>query len=378
MLENLLNTDLNKNSILCKIKKKHAVITFYRKSSTTGNTIDGGISGGTMVRPALQDMMNEVKLGNIQTVLVYKVDRLSRSIIDFHNMMKEFDKFGCNLVSITQSFDTSTSMGKLTLNMLLSFAQFERELSAERVRDKIHASRAKGMWTGGIPSLGYDIVNKKLAVNEPEATQVIEIFTKYMELKSLNLLHYWTIKNNIRNKKWTTAQGRILGGSVFCVHSLNTLLRNPLYIGKIRGSGDIVYDAQHDAIIDVELFKAVQTILTSNNRRNTNKCVYGQYLLNRKIKDLAGNIFKNQSSVKNSNKWYRYYRIKGLYLPANEIENVANEVIQTFLNSNLSEIMPADIEQRFKQIDFEHMTYEMKTKLLSKIIVSGIFPSYES
>lgn len=121
---------------------------------------DGGISGGTMERPALKQMLEDIRRGLVQTVVVYKVDRLSRSIMDFHNMMKEFDKYGCSFVSITQAFDTSTSMGKLTLNMLLSFAQFEREVSSERVRDKIRASKAKGLWTGGVPKLGYDIKDK--------------------------------------------------------------------------------------------------------------------------------------------------------------------------------------------------------------------------
>ena len=133
---------------------------------------DGGISGGTMERPALKQMLEDIRHGLIQTVVVYKVDRLSRSIMDIHNMMKEFDNYGCSFVSITQAFDTSTSMGKLTLNMLLSFAQFEREVSSERVRDKIRASKAKGLWTGGVPKLGYDIKDKKLVINPIEAEQV--------------------------------------------------------------------------------------------------------------------------------------------------------------------------------------------------------------
>src|SRR5574344_325563 len=142
---------------------------------------DGGISGGTMERPGLQQMLADMANGLIQVVVVYKVDRLSRSILDFHTMMKTFDKYNCNFVSITQSFDTSNSMGKLTLNMLLSFAQFEREVSSERVRDKIRASRARGIWTGGIPFLGYDCIDKKLVINETEAAQVRQIFELYLQ-----------------------------------------------------------------------------------------------------------------------------------------------------------------------------------------------------
>ena len=147
---------------------------------------DAAISGGTMERPALKQMLDDMAHGLVNTVVVYKVDRLSRSILDFHNMMKYFEKYGANFVSITQSFDTSTSMGKLTLNMLLSFAQFEREVSSERVRDKIRASKAKGLWIGGTPRLGYDIVNKKLTVNSAEAEQVKHLFEKYLDLQSVN------------------------------------------------------------------------------------------------------------------------------------------------------------------------------------------------
>ena len=144
---------------------------------------DGGISGGTMERPGLKTLLNDIRACKIQVVVVYKVDRLSRSIIDFHKMMQEFDKYGCNFVSITQSFDTSNSMGKLTLNMLLSFAQFEREVSAERVRDKIAASKAKGLWMGGTPPLGYDIKDRHLIVNEQEAEIVRQVFQNILKCK---------------------------------------------------------------------------------------------------------------------------------------------------------------------------------------------------
>ncbi|MBQ4070312.1 MAG: recombinase family protein, partial [Alphaproteobacteria bacterium] len=145
---------------------------------------DAAISGGTMERPALKQMLDDMARGLVNTVVVYKVDRLSRSILDFHKMMQYFNKYNANFVSITQSFDTSTSMGKLTLNMLLSFAQFEREVSSERVRDKIRASKAKGIWMGGNPPLGYDVINKKLIPNEAEATTVRTLFEKYLELQS--------------------------------------------------------------------------------------------------------------------------------------------------------------------------------------------------
>lgn len=154
---------------------------------------DGGISGGTMEWPAPKQMLDDITNGMVKVVVVYKVDRLSRSIMDFHNMMREFERYNCNFVSITQAFDTSTSMGKLTLNMLLLFAQFEREVSAGRVRDKIRASKAKGFWTGGVPQLGYDVINKKLVPNPAETSIVCRIFEKYNELESLNELHQWCL-----------------------------------------------------------------------------------------------------------------------------------------------------------------------------------------
>ena len=163
---------------------------------------DGGISGGTMERPGLQALLEEIRARNIQVVVVYKVDRLSRSIFDFHKMMQEFSKYDCNFVSITQSFDTSNSMGKLTLNMLLSFAQFEREVSAERVRDKIAASKAKGLWMGGTIPLGYDIEDRHLVVNEKEAEIVRQIFQKYSEIQNMQAVAEWLNGQGLHTKKW--------------------------------------------------------------------------------------------------------------------------------------------------------------------------------
>lgn len=195
---------------------------------------DGGISGGTMERPALKQMLEDIRRGLIQTVVVYKVDRLSRSIMDFHNMMKEFDKYGCSFVSITQAFDTSTSMGKLTLNMLLSFAQFEREVSSERVRDKIRASKAKGLWTGGIPKLGYDIKDKKLVINPIEAEQVRSIFEGYLQCGSLAELEKFAEIKGFKHKGWITNKGEQKGGKPFKISALHRLLHEKLYLGMIE------------------------------------------------------------------------------------------------------------------------------------------------
>jgi DNA invertase Pin-like site-specific DNA recombinase len=342
----------------------------YHKTYT-----DGGISGGTMDRPALKQMMDDMARGHIQVVVVYKVDRLSRSIMDFHNMMKEFDRRNCNFVSITQSFDTSTSMGKLTLNMLLSFAQFEREVSSERVRDKIRASKAKGIWTGGYPPLGYDIINKKLVVNPVESETLRSIFEKYLELKSLLALRQWTIDNDIKNKKWMTGRDYEMGGSTFSVHALNNMLRHPVYIGKIRNKATSeIFDGQHEAIVPAELFGRVQQQLTGNNNRNSTECRHGRYMLHRKIFDMAGNRCTNQSGSKKSTKFgNRYYCLPGKFLPAGDIERVTCEAMQELLDSYLSGVMKADILHGFKSLDFTIMTYETRTKLLHDILDKVVY-----
>ena len=220
---------------------------------------DGGISGGTMERPGLQALLEEIRERNIQVVVVYKVDRLSRSIFDFHKMMQEFAKYECNFVSITQSFDTSNSMGKLTLNMLLSFAQFEREVSAERVRDKIAASKAKGLWMGGNLPLGYDLNDRHLVVNEPEAEIVRQVFQKYLEMQNMLEVAEWLNKQGIQTKKWVTKHSqRTRGGEPFKKNTVQRMLTNPVYLGKITHyRQNKIYNGVHKPIISRELWEQV-------------------------------------------------------------------------------------------------------------------------
>ena len=205
-----------------------------------------------MERPALKQMLEDIRRGLVQTVVVYKVDRLSRSIMDFHNMMKEFDKYGCSFVSITQAFDTSTPMGKLTLNMLLLFAQFEREVSSERVRDKIRASKAKGLWTGGVPKLGYDIKDKKLVINPVEAEQVHSIFEGYLQCSSLAELEKFAEIKGFKQKNWVPTEQidklakdaiiEILNGN------LNGLNKDSAMALKLINFNDMDYFAQRNFI----------------------------------------------------------------------------------------------------------------------------------
>ena len=228
---------------------------------------DGGFSGGNVDRPAFQQLMADVEAEMIDCVLVYKIDRLSRSLMDFARIMEILERKNVSLVSVTQQFNTTTSMGRLTLNILLSFAQFEREIISERTRDKIAASRRKGKWTGGPPVLGYDRVRDnagtRLTVNEKEAEQVRAIFGKYLELGSLlDTVRELDAEGRL-NKRYQTVKGQWRGGKDFDKSTLQKMLTNPLYLGKIAYKGQM-YEGEHDAIVDEDLFGRVQGMLRRN------------------------------------------------------------------------------------------------------------------
>lgn len=228
---------------------------------------DGGFSGGTVDRPAFQRLMADVEAGRIDCIVVYKIDRLSRSLMDFARIMETLDRHGVSLVSVTQQFNTTTSMGRLTLNILLSFAQFERELISERTRDKIAAARRRGKWTGGAPVLGYDRVRDsrgtRLVVNEEEAKRVRAIFAKYLELQSILATVEWLDAQGWRNKQYTTGKGVRRGGKDFDKSTLLKLLTNRLYLGQIVHNGQC-FDGEHEAIVDEDLFGRVQGQLARN------------------------------------------------------------------------------------------------------------------
>lgn len=318
---------------------------------------DGGISGGTMERPALKQMLEDIRRGLIQTVVVYKVDRLSRSIMDFHNMMKEFDKHGCNFVSITQAFDTSTSMGKLTLNMLLSFAQFEREVSSERVRDKIRASKTKGLWTGGVPKLGYDIKDKKLVINSVEAEQVRSIFEGYLQCGSLAELEKFAEIKGFKHKGWITNKGEQRGGKPFKISALHRLLHEKLYLGMIENkrTGQ-AFKGQHEAIISKDLWEKVQAKLKDNDNCANHTRMRNNNLLTGKLFDANGTIFTNQANSKKKATKRHYYSIKGLFLPTEQIDKIAKDAIIEILNSNLTGLNK-DSAMALKLINFTNMDY---------------------
>ncbi|HEY7314322.1 MAG TPA: recombinase family protein [Gemmataceae bacterium] len=228
---------------------------------------DGGFTGGNMDRPALRRLLVDIEAGKIDCVVVYKVDRLSRSLLDFARMMQVFDNQRVSFVSVTQQFNTATSMGRLILNVLLSFAQFEREIISERTRDKMAATRRKGKWSGGLPVLGYDIDPQgyRLVLNEAEAVQVRAIFQLYLEEEALLPVLQELEKRGWTNKRWTTRAGKQCGGQPFSKSSLHRLLTNPIYAGKTRYK-DEVHDGEHTAIIDAETFQRVQAVLLRNGR----------------------------------------------------------------------------------------------------------------
>src|SRR5476651_1476130 len=223
---------------------------------------DGAYSGASLDRPALQNLLAEVRAEKIDIVVVYKVDRLTRSLSDFAKLVELFDQHAVSFVSVTQSFNTTNSMGRLTLNVLLSFAQFEREVIGERVRDKIGASKKKGIWVGGPTPLGYRSIHKKIVIVPEEAETVRMIFQRYLDLGSIGAMVQDLDRNDIRTKRRVLASGRVRGGCRFGVGALGYMLKNRFFIGEIAYHGE-VYRGEHEPILDRGLFDVVQTKLAS-------------------------------------------------------------------------------------------------------------------
>ncbi len=312
---------------------------------------DGGISGGTMERPALKRLLEGVKSGKVNIIVVYKVDRLTRSLADFAKIVDILDHNDASFVSVTQQFNTTTSMGRLTLNMLLSFAQFEREIAGERIRDKIAASKRKGMWMGGNLPLGYDVFDRKLIVNEQEAQTVQHIFRRYVELGSVRLLREDLNRHGIVSKKRETASGILKGTKPFSRGALYLMLQNQLYRGQISHKGD-TFPGQHDPIIEAELWDTVQDRLAANrNDRATGVGIIDTSLLTGLIFDEDGERLTPSHATK-GNKRYRYYisperleesdntKSKAIIrIPAGDIESLILRELRGFLldSSKISE-----------------------------------------
>lgn len=267
---------------------------------------DGGFSGGTMERPALKRLLDDITAAKIDTVVVYKVDRLTRSLGDFSKIIEVFDSHGVSFVSVTQHFNTTTSMGRLTLNVLLSFAQFEREVTGERIRDKFAASKKKGMWMGGMVPLGYDCVDRKLVVNRVEAEMVRAIFRNYLRLGCVKRLKDLLHRRQIRSKVRTSIAGRTAGGRPFSRGALYHLLNNRIYLGEVVHK-NARYPGQQDAIISRGLWDKVAARLNENNRAHRSaKSQSTPSVLTGKLFDPNGIRFTPTHAVKNGRR-YRYY-----------------------------------------------------------------------
>ena len=293
---------------------------------------DGGFSGGNLERPALKRLLSDVAAGTVDIILLYKIDRLTRSLADFAKIVEVLDKAGASFVSITQSFNTTTSMGRLTLNMLLSFAQFEREVTGERIRDKVAASKRKGMWMGGPIPFGYDVADRKLVINETEAEQVRHIFDRYLTANSIEQMLPELAASGIRSKPRTTRDGRPFGGTPFRHGGVRHILGNRIYLGVVSHKGQI-HPGEHEAIIDQELWDQVQRRISGAAKRPRTGLIN---VLSGRIFDAEGKRLIGSYGNKGGRK-YRYYvnstrdNQNGWRLPAGDIEQLVRQTLARFL-----------------------------------------------
>ena len=313
---------------------------------------DGGFSGGNLERPALQHLIADIRAGRIDIVVVYKVDRLTRSLADFARLVELFDAEAVSFVSVTQQFNTTSSMGRLTLNVLLSFAQFEREVTGERIRDKIAASKKKGMWMGGNVPLGYDANERTLVINPAEAETVRRIFALYRELGCVRRVKEEADRLGLRTKCSTTANGTERGGKPFSRGHLYTLLSNPIYTGQIAHKGEL-HPGQQPALIDDESWSTVRDQLAANTSDHRRKAKAAEpSLLAGLLVDARGERLTPSHAVKKGRR-YRYYvsaaliteagtdRAQGWRLAAREIEEAVIRILADALTS------PARLVEQF-------------------------------
>jgi len=330
---------------------------------------DGGFSGGSMERPALQKLLADIKATLIDIVVVYKVDRLTRSLADFAKLVELFDQHGVSFVSVTQAFNTTTSMGRLTLNVLLSFAQFEREVTAERIRDKIAASKKKGLRVGGPVPLGYDVVNKKLVINPEEAERVRLIFRRYLDLGSLLALLIDLRKRGITTKLTRLSDGRSRGGIPFTKGPLAYLLKNRVYVGEIVHKGNH-YPGEHESIPDRELFEAVQQKLNLRARAYRHTRINNASLLTGLLYDDRGNRM-TPSTTKKGNVRYRYYvsspMLEGRHEEAGPVKRVPAHDIEQVVLAAIADWCGE--EQREKAHIREDQPREMVVRHLTRAVV---------
>lgn len=341
--------------------QREACAAYIKSQSTEGWSLvprpydDGGYSGGTLQRPALQSLLADVKANKIDILVVHKIDRLTRSLLDFAKLVDVFEKADTSFVSVTQAFNTTSSMGRLTLNMLLSFAQFEREITAERIRDKIAASKAKGMWMGGNPPLGYAPSGRSLEIVEADAKIVREIFARYLQTGNVRILEFELDRKEIRTPKRTAASGRATGGRKFTRGHLYRILSNPIYMGKIAHY-DKVYAGRHEPIVPDVVWHAARERLNANRQgyhlapRRT-----GAALLAGLIQSSDGRRLKSNHACKGK-KRYRYYVApetvcelgqqiaEAIRIPNSELDAAVVHLICEALGEPVSLLLDAEIE----------------------------------
>ena len=347
---------------------------------------DGGLSGGNLDRPALQRLLEDIANGKVDLVVVYKIDRLTRSLADFARLVDRFDAADCSFVSVTQSFNTSTSMGRLTLNVLLSFAQFEREVTAERIRDKITASKKKGFWMGGLLPLGYDRhpdpKMQTLVINEAEAKIVRDIFRLYDQHGCLRQVEQEVVHRGYRSKSRTFAGGKATGSKPLSRGQINFILRNPVYIGRIRHKQES-HGGLHDAIVDHDLWDRVQEQLDRKSPKKARGPSKSGALLTGRIFDETGDFLTPSHSQKGSRR-YRYYvsgrllagspaDASGWRLPAKQLEDAVSEAVFRHIDGDLSRILSNPTPSLFESLksNLGRFSRNMAADLVERVDVSA-------
>ena len=313
---------------------------------------DGGFSGGNMDRPGLKKLLDDIQAGKVSIVVVYKIDRLTRSLMDFAKLVEIFDKHEVTFVSVTQSFNTTTSMGRLTLNVLLSFAQFEREVTGERIRDKIAASKKKGMWMGGTRPTGYDIKDKQLVINPEEAGLIKLIFEKYIELGCVRRLKEYLDFQGIKTKNWKSRRGRTHGSASFSRGILYKILGNPVYIGKTRHK-DKIYEGQHIALLSEDIWNRAQEILSAATVSTKSRPAVSGNVLKGKLFDHEGNYYSPVFTSRGV-KQYRYYTsqapLQGRPVPKGIVGRIPAQDIETLIESTIRQNLPDISDPEIKRI----------------------------
>lgn len=334
---------------------------------------DGGFSGGTIERPALAELFSDIKQRKVDVIVVYKIDRLTRSLLDFAKIVEFLNEYNVAFVSVTEHFNSSTSTGRLMLNMLLSFAQYERELTSERIRDKFAASSRQGIWMGGNPPLGYDAKNRKLLVNEEEAKLVKYIYGYFLETGSVSELVKDLNAKGKKTKSWITQAGKLHPGRKFCKTSIRRILENPVYAGKIKYK-DKVYGGQHQAIVSDDSWEKVQKKFQSNKYTRTvkpTKRITEPPLLRGCFECQTCEKSMTPTYTKKKGRRYRYYICSGSNqgssvqcqtgrIPAKEIEEIViehviealktPEIVARTITASKGSIEAVDIIERFKSI----------------------------